>query len=133
MKLSFVLFMLSVLPVQAAGNPLPQVGKAHTEVSRGNKSQPMSLSPRLASSPAGIRVFDPIDASEQVKVMGRGVNILSGDPMWSKFKKARFQEHHFQRIHEGGFQTVRVVMEGFRYMDGRTACARRGLKPWTGW
>ena len=101
MKLSFVLFMLSVLPLQAAGNPLPQVGKA--ENSRGNKSQPMSLAPRLASSSAGDTAtgFQPIDAAEQVKIMGRGVNILSGDPMWSNFKKARFQERHFQRIPRG--------------------------------
>jgi len=128
MKLSFVLFMLSVLPVQAAGNPLPQVWKAPREISRGNNSQPMSLSPRLASFPAGDTSFEPIDAFDQVKVMGRGVNILSGDPLWSKFKKARFQERHFQRIHEGGFQTVRVVMEGFRYMDGQNRLRPAWLK-----
>jgi endoglucanase len=62
--------------------------------------------------------FTPLDPFEQVKQMGRGVNILSGDPMWKNFSKARFKAYHFQRIHEAGFQTVRVVLESFTHMNG---------------
>jgi hypothetical protein len=46
--------MLSVLPVQAAGNPLPQVWKAPREISRGNNSQPMSgLHPKTETGKIG--------------------------------------------------------------------------------
>jgi len=61
--------------------------------------------------------FTTIDAFEQVKQMGRGVNIIGYDPLWKDFSKARFKERHFQLIHQAGFQTVRVVLQSFRHMD----------------
>ena len=59
----------------------------------------------------------PLDAFEQVKQMGRGLNIIGYDPLWEDFSKARFQERHFRRIHEGGFQTVRINLQSFAHMD----------------
>jgi endoglucanase len=50
--------------------------------------------------------------------MRRGVNIIGYDPLWRDFDKARFRERHFQRIHQGGFQTVRINLQAFSHMDG---------------
>jgi endoglucanase len=61
--------------------------------------------------------FTPLDPFEQVKTMGRGVNILGYDPIWRDFGQARFHERHFQRIHEGGFQTVRINLQAFQHMN----------------
>ena len=49
--------------------------------------------------------------------MGRGINILSDDPIWTDRAKARFQARHFAAIRAGGFSTVRVVLHGFEHMD----------------
>jgi len=61
--------------------------------------------------------FAPVEAFEQVKRMGRGVNIIGYDPLWRDFTKARFREDHFKRIHDGGFQTVRLNLQAFGHMD----------------
>jgi endoglucanase len=66
--------------------------------------------------PAG-RPFTPVDPFDQVKNMQRGVNIIGYDPLWRSFANARFKERHFQKIHDGGFQTVRVNLAGFSHMD----------------
>jgi endoglucanase len=57
------------------------------------------------------------DPFVQIREMGRGVNIIGYDPIWEDFAKARFKERHFARIHEGGFQTVRVNLQAFEHMD----------------
>lgn len=61
--------------------------------------------------------FVPVDPSDQIKTMTRGVNIIGYDPLWRDFAKARFQERHFRRIHEAGFQTVRINLQAFSHMD----------------
>jgi endoglucanase len=61
--------------------------------------------------------FVPIDPWDQIKTMTRGVNIIGYDPLWRDFDKARFKERHFQRIREGGFQTVRINLQAFSHMD----------------
>ena len=66
------------------------------------------------AEPAG---FIPINPTDQIRTMGRGLNILGYDPLWRDFQKARFQERHFRTIKEGGFQTVRVVLQAFSHMD----------------
>jgi len=58
-----------------------------------------------------------MDPFEQVKAMGRGVNILGYDPLWRDSAKARFKAGHFERIHAGGFQTVRVNLHAFGHLD----------------
>jgi endoglucanase len=61
--------------------------------------------------------FSPVEASDQVKRMGRGLNIIGYDPLWGNFTKARFKERHFERIQDGGFQTVRLNLQAFAHMD----------------
>ena len=63
--------------------------------------------------------FVEVDPFVQVKGMGRGVNILSADPIWRNFANARFKEKHFGVIHDGGFQTVRVNLGAFRHMNAK--------------
>ena len=61
--------------------------------------------------------FAALDAIDQVKQMGRGLNIIGYDPLWQDFSKARFQDRHFRRIREGGFQTVRMNLQAFAHMN----------------
>jgi endoglucanase len=67
-----------------------------------------------AAQPSG---FVPVDPAAQVQSMRRGVNIIGYDPLWRDFSKARFQERHFQRIHDAGFQTLRINLQAFSHMD----------------
>jgi endoglucanase len=60
---------------------------------------------------------DRVDPFEQVQRMGRGVNIIGYDPIWSDFGKARFKEKHFTLIREAGFHTVRINLHAFSHMD----------------
>jgi endoglucanase len=69
-----------------------------------------------------------VDPFDQVKKMGRGVNILGYDPFWRDEAKARFKKEHFQRIREGGFQTVRVNLHAFRHMDADNQLSPAWLK-----
>jgi endoglucanase len=64
--------------------------------------------------------FDPFD---QIKSMGRGVNILGYDPLWRNPANARFKDRHFAIIHDGGFQTVRVNLQAFRHMNAQNELA----------
>jgi endoglucanase len=48
--------------------------------------------------------------------LGRGVNIIGYDPLWRDRSKARFKESDFQRIHDAGFDSVRINLQPFRYM-----------------
>ena len=83
--------------------------------SRASKSSCLLVLPvLLLMTGNALPAMDPFD---QVKRMGRGVNILGYDPIWRDLSKARFKESHFKRIREGGFQTVRVNLQAFRHMD----------------
>ena len=83
----------------------------------------LGAQPQAPPASAG---FTPVDPFEQVKQMGRGVNIIGYDPLWNDFAKARFQARHFQLIHDGGFQTVRVNLQVFGHMDKPTDWTRPG-------
>jgi endoglucanase len=61
----------------------------------------------------------PLTPAEQVAQMKRGVNIVGYDPIWQDPAKARFQSRHFGIIKEGGFDTVRINLYGFRQMDDK--------------
>jgi endoglucanase len=58
-----------------------------------------------------------ISAADQVHQMTRGVNIVGYDPMWKDPAKARFQLRHFKTLREGGFNSVRIVLQSFPHMD----------------
>jgi len=87
-------------------------------ISRGRRWLALA---RLMASVAGKLPsgFVPIDPWDQIKTMGRGVNIIGYDALWHDFSQARFQARHFQRIREGGFQTVRINLKAFSHMDSR--------------
>ncbi len=71
----------------------------------------------LASAGPQAKVFPAVGAFDQVSKMARGLNIIGYDPIWKDPSQARFQERHFRRIREGGFQTVRVNLHAFSHMD----------------
>jgi len=64
----------------------------------------------------GARSAPSADAFDQVKRLGRGVNILGYDAVWKNRKKARFEEKHFQLIREAGFETVRINLHALQRM-----------------
>ncbi len=61
--------------------------------------------------------FQPLEAFEQNRRLGRGVNILGYDPIWRSRNLARFHEKHFRLLKEAGFQSVRVNLYPFRHMN----------------
>ena len=63
----------------------------------------------------------PPDAFEQVKRLGRGVNILGYDPIWDNARAARFKEKHFKSIRDAGFQAVRINLHALQRMDATAA------------
>jgi len=69
-----------------------------------------------------------VDPFDQVKRLGRGVNILGYDPIWDSFGQARFKEKHFRLIHDAGFQTIRVNLHALQRMD-----AANGFKVGEAW
>ncbi len=72
----------------------------------------------LAAMPAmAASAGEPLSAHGQVAAMKRGVNIVGYDPIWRDPAKARFQPRHFKIIKDGGFDTVRINLYGFRQMD----------------
>src|ERR1700754_2699076 len=70
------------------------------------------LAPLLANA-----ADQPLSAADQVMQMKRGVNIVGYDPIWKDPAKARFQPRHFRIIKEGGFDTVRINLYGFKPMN----------------
>ena len=61
----------------------------------------------------------PLSAADQVAQMKRGVNIVGYDPLWRDPAKARFKPRHFKIIKDGGFDTVRINLHGFRQMNDK--------------
>ena len=59
----------------------------------------------------------PVDAFEQNRRLGRGVNIIGYDPIWRSRDQARFQEKHFRLLKEAGFKSVRINLHAFRHME----------------
>jgi len=52
----------------------------------------------------------------QNRRLGRGVNIIGYDPLWDSPEIARMRDHHFHRIAEAGFDSVRINLHAFRHM-----------------
>jgi endoglucanase len=63
------------------------------------------------------------DAFEQNRKLGRGVNILGYDPIWRSRAQARFQEKDFRLLKEAGFNSVRINLQPFRYMNATNGWA----------
>lgn len=89
----------------------------------------------FASAPASAQTadilhsgFTPIGAFEQVHRMGRGVNVLGYDPIWRDPARARFQARHFRLIREAGFDTIRMNLNAFPFMDAQGRLDPRWVK-----
>ena len=54
-------------------------------------------------------------AFKQNKQLGRGVNIIGYDKIWTDASKARITEKHFMLIKEAGFDNVRIVIMPFKF------------------
>jgi endoglucanase len=65
----------------------------------------------------------PLSAADQVAQMKRGVNIVGYDPLWQDAAKGRFKPRHFKIIKDGGFDTVRINLYGFRHMNEKLELA----------
>jgi endoglucanase len=61
--------------------------------------------------------FETVDPFAQTAAMHRGMNVLGWDPVWQDPAQGRFQPRHFARLHDAGFDTVRVVLNAFPHMD----------------
>jgi endoglucanase len=80
----------------------------------------------MAACGATARAATPT-AAEQVRRLGRGVNVLGYDPLWNDPAAARFQPRHYARIRAGGFATLRVNLQAFAHMDGANRLDPRWL------
>jgi endoglucanase len=61
------------------------------------------------------------DAFSQNRRLGRGVNIIGYDPLWSSREEARMQNKHFRLIKEAGFNHVRINLHPFKHMGAAPA------------
>jgi endoglucanase len=62
------------------------------------------------------------DAFEMNKKLGKGVNILGYDgAFWKNRESGRFQKKLFSVIKDGGFETVRVNLHPYSFMDSTYA------------
>jgi aryl-phospho-beta-D-glucosidase BglC (GH1 family) len=60
---------------------------------------------------------EPAPAVAALQRLGRGVNVLGYDPIWSEPAKGRFRMQLFERIRTGGFQHVRINLHAFAHLD----------------
>ena len=82
------------------------------------------LLPLSMASQPGVRSGD---AFVQARQLARGVNMLAWDPLWSDPVVAWFKWRLFKVIRAGGFQTVRVNLLAFYYMDAANRLDSRWL------
>jgi endoglucanase len=73
----------------------------------------------LGTAAVATSAEQPLSAAQQVLQMQRGVNIVGYDPLWQDPSRARFQPRHFEIIRNGGFNSVRIVLMAFRFMNER--------------
>ena len=58
-------------------------------------------------------------AVEKGRSMGRGINILGYDGIWSGHDNAPFQLQWLKMIHDAGFGHVRINLHAFQYIDDK--------------
>ena len=58
-----------------------------------------------------------LDAFEQNRKLGRGVNIIGYDPIWRSKEQACFKEKHFRLLKEAGFNSVRINLHLFNRLS----------------
>lgn len=78
---------------------------------------PLAVPPAIG---AERRAVDPFVQNQK---LGRGVNIIGYDPIWSSRDKARFKAEYFGMLKEAGFSNVRINLHPFRHMKPEEAHA----------
>jgi endoglucanase len=72
----------------------------------------------LCSSSGAIAQDESVpDAFVQNQQLGRSVNVLGYDPIWRSREQARFKAEYFPKLKAAGFNSVRINLHSFRYMD----------------
>ncbi len=61
--------------------------------------------------------FVTISSHEQVRQLGRGVNIIGYDKFWQNNSQGNYKEEHFAKIKAAGFDHIRVVLFTFPFLD----------------
>jgi endoglucanase len=61
--------------------------------------------------------FTPISAADQVRQLGRGTNLMYHDAFWQDNRRSRYRDDHFAQIKAAGFDTVRVAVVTFPFLD----------------
>jgi endoglucanase len=69
--------------------------------------------------PPSTSQFKELSAHDQVRQMGRGVNVIGYDPFWQAGAQGNYKDEHFAKIKAAGFSTVRVVLFAFRALDAQ--------------
>jgi endoglucanase len=90
-----------------------------------NMASLMLLSLWFWSTHAAFAQPKQVDAFEQNRRLGRGVNIIGYDPIWGNRNEARFKESYFRQLNEAGFNSVRINLHAFRHMDSKKDFALR--------
>jgi endoglucanase len=67
--------------------------------------------------PPSTSQFVEISAHDQVRQMGRGVNVIGYDAFWKDNSQGNYKEEHFAKLKAAGFSTVRVVLFTFPFLD----------------
>jgi endoglucanase len=60
-------------------------------------------------------IFGKGYAFEQNARLGRGVNVIGYDAIWTDASKGRMKDKHFKLIKEAGFSNVRIVIMPFKF------------------
>jgi endoglucanase len=75
-----------------------------------------------------LHVATSTDPWQQIRQMGRGINVLYEDPIWTNPAEAHFKERDFAVIKAAGFRTLRVNLEAFAHMDAKNDLDPQWLK-----
>jgi len=70
----------------------------------------LGLSFHVAAEPA-------VSPADQVKAMQRGLNVFTYDPLWKEPAKAGFKPRYFKTIKDAGFDSVRIALAAFAFMN----------------
>src|SRR5215467_14607020 len=68
---------------------------------------------------------EPVDAFEQNRKLGRGVNVIGYDPLWRSREQAHFHEKHFRLLSEAGFQSVRINLHPLAFVGATNGWSLR--------
>jgi endoglucanase len=98
------------------GNPRPDKRARYTRAMKMLRTHWLCLL-ALGAGALASAAEPPLSAADQVATMRRGVNIVGYDPLWRDASQGRFKTRHFKIIKDGGFDTVRINLYGFRHMN----------------